>query len=93
MQIVNGYVCQNCSDVALAKKDIDPAHPDQGTANADASGKSGKTGGTAQGSSQPGFAANAVAFGGALGQANANSPVLANVIASYQQGGQVNVTA
>jgi len=29
MQIVNGYVCFNCSDVAAAKKHTDPAHPDQ----------------------------------------------------------------
>lgn len=24
---VNGYACNNCSDVALAKQNIDPAHP------------------------------------------------------------------
>lgn len=27
MNIVNGYVCQNCTDVEYAKKGIDPAHP------------------------------------------------------------------
>lgn len=27
MQIVNGYVCQNCTDVEYAKKGVDPAHP------------------------------------------------------------------
>ena len=27
MQVVNGYVCRNCTDVDLAKKNIDPAHP------------------------------------------------------------------
>ncbi|HAH10605.1 MAG TPA: hypothetical protein DCL54_09075 [Alphaproteobacteria bacterium] len=27
METVNGYVCHNCSDVALAKRHIDPAHP------------------------------------------------------------------
>lgn len=27
MQIVNGYVCQTCTDVSYAKKGIDPAHP------------------------------------------------------------------
>lgn len=27
MEIVNGYVCRNCEDVALAKKNIDPADP------------------------------------------------------------------
>ena len=28
MQVVNGYVCQTCSDVSLAQKGIDPAHPE-----------------------------------------------------------------
>ena len=27
MEIVNGYVCRNCSDVSLAKRNIDPARP------------------------------------------------------------------
>jgi hypothetical protein len=27
MQVVNGYVCQNCTDVANAKMGVDPAHP------------------------------------------------------------------
>jgi hypothetical protein len=27
VQVVNGYVCRNCTDVDLAKKNIDPAHP------------------------------------------------------------------
>ena len=27
MEIVNGYVCRNCSDVAMAKKNIDPVNP------------------------------------------------------------------
>lgn len=27
MQVVNGYVCHNCTDVANAKKGVDPAHP------------------------------------------------------------------
>jgi hypothetical protein len=25
--IVNGYVCRNCTDIDLAKKGVDPAHP------------------------------------------------------------------
>ena len=25
MQIVNGYVCRDCTDVSLAKKGVDPA--------------------------------------------------------------------
>lgn len=27
---VNGYACWNCGDVAMAKRDIDPAHPASG---------------------------------------------------------------
>jgi hypothetical protein len=26
MQVVNGYLCRDCADVARAKKGIDPAH-------------------------------------------------------------------
>lgn len=29
MQVVNGYVCRDCSDVALAKKGVDPAQPER----------------------------------------------------------------
>ncbi|HEY3812231.1 MAG TPA: hypothetical protein VGL66_03320 [Caulobacteraceae bacterium] len=28
MQVVNGYICQSCSDVSLAHQGIDPAHPE-----------------------------------------------------------------
>jgi hypothetical protein len=27
MQVVNGYICRDCTDVARAKQGIDPAHP------------------------------------------------------------------
>lgn len=30
MEIINGYVCKDCSDVALAKRYVDPAHPKDG---------------------------------------------------------------
>jgi len=30
MQIVNGYVCKDCTDVLLATKGVDPAHPKDG---------------------------------------------------------------
>lgn len=29
MQIINGYLCRDCTDVARAKKGVDPAHPEQ----------------------------------------------------------------
>ncbi|MBY0565998.1 MAG: hypothetical protein K2P70_01705 [Hyphomonadaceae bacterium] len=33
---VNGYSCNNCTDVAYAKKHIDPAHPQSGPYNVNA---------------------------------------------------------
>lgn len=30
MEIINGYVCHNCTDTALAARYIDPAHPKDG---------------------------------------------------------------
>ena len=30
MEVVNGYMCRDCTDVAYAKKNIDPAHPKDG---------------------------------------------------------------
>ncbi|WP_293904212.1 hypothetical protein [Phenylobacterium sp.] len=30
MEVVNGYVCKNCTDVDYAKKNIDPAKPKDG---------------------------------------------------------------
>jgi hypothetical protein len=29
MEIVNGYVCRNCTDVEMAKKGVDPAKPEE----------------------------------------------------------------
>lgn len=39
MEIVNGYVCRDCSDVALAKRNIDPAHPKDGPGQIAAPGR------------------------------------------------------
>jgi hypothetical protein len=33
---VNGFTCHNCTEVDLAKKHIDPAHPKSGPFNIDA---------------------------------------------------------
>ncbi len=30
MDVINGYICKNCTEVDLAKKGIDPAHPKDG---------------------------------------------------------------
>ena len=35
--MVNGYLCRDCTDVDYAKKHIDPAHPQSGPYNVDAS--------------------------------------------------------
>jgi len=52
---VNGYACNNCTDVANAKKHIDPAHP-----------KDGPYGINAQ--DEPSSRSPAVVFGGRLAQ-------------------------
>jgi hypothetical protein len=71
--MVNGYSCQNCSQVDEAKAHIDPQHPNAGpygvNAKADPSltAKIGATGKTTDGQS--------VTFGGALSSLNnASSP-------------------
>ena len=43
IETVNGYVCHNCSDVALAKRDIDPAHPKDGPDGSNATQKTDAT--------------------------------------------------
>ena len=58
MQVVNGFVCQNCTDVDYAKKGIDPAHPTQGPASAQSPKDDARKAGT--------VTSNAVTFGGSL---------------------------
>jgi hypothetical protein len=62
MQVVNGFVCQNCTDVDYAKKGIDPAHPQQGPASAQSPKDDAKKAGT--------VTSNAVTFGGSLSRLN-----------------------
>jgi hypothetical protein len=57
IQVVNGFVCMDCADVALANKDINPAHPPNSpTAEAQSA------------SSSNGQGPPAVTFGGSLTQ-------------------------
>ena len=42
MEVVNGYVCRNCTDVEYAKKGVDPAHPKDGPQGAYANDKTDK---------------------------------------------------
>jgi len=62
MEIVNGFVCMNCTDVDRAKKSIDPAHPNQAATVSGPRDTASPTGTLTQ---------NAVTFGGALSHFNA----------------------
>ena len=75
MEVVNGYVCHNCTDVSLAKKSIDPAHPKDGPNGADkAKADAPRTDKPEASSRGP-----AVVLSGALSQAgSANAPPPAN---------------
>lgn len=39
---VNGFSCRNCTDVAFAEKNIDPAHPERGPFDINADKKAAK---------------------------------------------------
>jgi hypothetical protein len=66
--IVNGYVCFDCSDVALAQKGVNPAHPPNSPDAAQSS--AGMT--QASSNTQP---TPAVTFGGSLSQLQGSSAV------------------
>lgn len=65
MELVNGYVCKNCTDVGYAKRFIDPAHPKDGPNGRNAPDKTGDKAGAGRGP--------AVTFGGALAQTQGQS--------------------
>jgi hypothetical protein len=66
MQIVNGFVCMNCTDVERAQKGIDPAHPKQDAPVAGPRNPANDV------SSPDGtLTQNAVSFGGSLSHVNA----------------------
>jgi hypothetical protein len=91
-QTVNGYLCFDCADVALAKKGDNPAHPPGSPSN--------PTGGTPNGLHNPTAASatgasqspNAVVFGGALARLNGSSPTAASQPV-YQAGSQFSLQA
>jgi hypothetical protein len=66
MQIVNGYVCFNCTDEANAKKYVDPTRPTAGPAGVAALSKTDDKD-SAKGVQRP----DAVVFGGTLSGLNA----------------------
>jgi hypothetical protein len=85
MEVVNGYVCRNCTDVEYAKKGVDPAHPKDGPQGAYADGKTdeAKTKGTTA------EFGPAVTFGGQLSSPTSQqSPP-----APYVPGAAVNLSA
>jgi hypothetical protein len=65
IQVVNGYVCMDCADVALAKKDVNPAHPPADPNNPPSSSATSASGGPSNTQSAP-----AVTFGGSLADLN-----------------------
>ena len=89
VQIVKGYICFDCADVALAQKGQNPAHPPGSVSN--------PTGNTPNGpdplnGAKSVDAGNAVTFGGALsGQMPGSQRQVA--ASYYQPGAQVSVSA
>jgi len=72
MEVINGYVCRNCTDVEYAKKGVDPAHPKDGpqgayaTDKTDQAAKSGKVEGADTVDAAKADRGPAVTFGGEL---------------------------
>jgi hypothetical protein len=82
MEVVNGYVCRSCTDVANAKKGVDPARPKEGPNGAYAADKAEESKATQRGP--------AVTFGGELSGANGVESVPAT---AYVPGSTVSVKA
>jgi hypothetical protein len=88
VQIVKGYICFDCADVALAQKGQNPAHPPGSVSN-----PTGKTpnGPDPLNGAKAVDATSAVSFGGALtGQA---PPTSSPATSTYRPGTQVSVSA
>lgn len=87
MEVVNGYVCRSCTDVAYAKKGVDPAHPKDGPQGVYANGK---TEDVKSKDAKDAFGP-AVTFGGQLGaQVSLSEPAQA---APYVPGAIVRLSA
>ncbi len=95
MEVVNGYVCKSCCDVALAKKGVDPAHPKDDPTNPAYDPKTAK----ADKEKASGIVTPAVVFGGKLaGLNNTSSATDPNASAdsarnTYAPGNLVSVSA
>jgi len=72
--VVNGYSCKNCTDVDLAKKHVDPAHPKDGPYGINAKDQPGAADKKSPDKTPQADAQSpAVTFGGALAGLNAGS--------------------
>ncbi|HEY2706936.1 MAG TPA: hypothetical protein VGI95_02675 [Caulobacteraceae bacterium] len=101
VQTINGYLCLNCSDVSLAQKGQNPAHPTGSPSNPTGATPNGPLGpnpkdnaGAVAGATPSSGSAqspNAVVFGGLLsGQSLATSP---SGPPAYQTGTNFSLTA
>ena len=87
VQIVKGYICFNCADVALAQKGQNPAHPPGSVSN--------PTGNTPNGTDPLNGAkavdsTKALTFGGALSRRTPTSS--GQTAPAYQPGAQVSLS-
>jgi hypothetical protein len=88
VQIVKGYICFDCADVALAQKGQNPAHPPGSVSN--------PTGNTPNGPDPLGGAkavdaTKAVTLGGVLASGSPTSP--GQTAPTYQPGTQLSLSA
>ncbi len=66
MEIVNGYVCRDCTDVSMARRFVDPAKPEAGPFGVTAQDDSARN-------------SPAVVFGGRLAELNSNDNAVAGM--------------
>ncbi len=73
---VNGFSCKNCTEVDLANKHIDPAHPKDGPFGINAKDKTHAPGHVdkLKAAAEAAFSPDAVTFGGALKAAFPDGP-------------------
>lgn len=88
MEIVNGYVCRNCTDVEYAKKGVDPARPKDGPAGVARAVEAERVQRAAEVKSGRG---PSVAFGGGL--AGDPSPLGLPPPPAYMPGSTVDISA
>ena len=99
MDVVNGYVCKTCCDVALAKQHINPADPQDDVHNPKSPNYGKPEDPQNPGKPLPPSQTPAVIFGGVLAKvtaaANASAPTAngSSTQTPYVPGTAVNVTA